>query len=283
MKHYLIFLIIACWISRTGDAQDTLDLYPARKGALICWTETLSSPRPLKIYYLKLDLTCPDLELISMPGEDPDGPGSAESSLTLPEELFSRYHALAAVNANAFAGLPGTEKDIRGWYVNRPVDIQGMVVSNGKVISPIQEKRTPFRIDVRQHPVIGNPGPDDTVWQAVSDWQTELIQDSRIIPDSTVKTLHPRTVLGFNQSGKWLLLVVVDGRQPEFSEGMSLFELAQLLQSRNCSQAINLDGGGSSIMLVQNPGGTLKTVNRPSGGTPRPVPVMLGIRIKSKD
>ncbi len=276
----LAFFIILALPVHTVSAQDTIDLYKPQKGSLICWSEIRSIPRPLRIYYLRLDLTCHDLELFTLPGDDPDGDGPAESTLTMPTDLFTKFKALAAVNANAFAGMPGTEKDIRGWYENRPVDIQGAVVSDGKVISPVQEGRSTFWIDKQEHPNIGIPKPDDQVWQAVADWQTKLIEDNRLIPDSTTKTLHPRTALGFDNSGKWLLMIVVDGRQAGFSEGVSLFELAQLLQKKGCSRAINLDGGGSSILLVQNPEGKIRTVNSPSGITHRPVPVMLGVRKK---
>jgi len=74
---------------------------------------------------------------------------------------------------------------------------------------------------------------------------------------------------------------VVDGRQPGFSEGVSLYELAQILQSRDCRQSVNLDGGGSSIMLVREKD-EVRTVNSPSDKRHRPVPVMLGVRIKAK-
>lgn len=276
-----IFFILLSWVSGaglSGFAQDTLDIFPASKGSLVSWSEIRSSPRPLAIYYLRVDLTCRNLELMAMPGEDPDGDGPAESTLTMPADLFSRWHALAAVNANAFAGMPGTENDVRGWYKNRPVDIQGMVVCDGKVISPAQQGRIAFWTDRAGHPHIGEPGAGDSVWQAIADWSGPLIRDNRLLADSTVKTLHPRTALGFDETGKWLLIAVVDGRQPGYSEGVSLFELAQLFRSKGCSQAINLDGGGSSIMLVKKQNGEAETINRPSGILHRPVPVMLGIR-----
>lgn len=263
-----------------AKSQDTVDLYPDHAGALLCWTEVRTEPRPLRIHYLRVDLTCPYLEVFTLTGDDPDGEGPAESTLTPPGELFSTFHALAAVNANAFAGLPGTEKDILGWYRNRPVDIQGMAVRNGQVISPPQRGRTAFWLDSLQHPHIGDPKPGDPVWQASSDWSSPLILDNRIIPDSTGTTLHPRTALGFDDPGKWLLLTVIDGRQPGFSEGISLYELALILKSEGCNQSVNLDGGGSSIMLIQKPGQKVDTVNRPSGILHRPVPVMLGVKYR---
>jgi exopolysaccharide biosynthesis protein len=69
---------------------------------------------------------------------------------------------------------------------------------------------------------------------------------------------HPRTALGVRADGT-LLLLTVDGRQPDQSVGMSLLELTALLRELGAVDAINLDGGGSTTMVV---GG--RTVNRPS-------------------
>jgi exopolysaccharide biosynthesis protein len=167
-----------------------------------------------------------------------------------------------------------------GWYEGRPVDIQGMVVSGGKTISPVQSGRTAFWISKGNRPRIGDPGPGDTVESAVSDWGSTLITDGRIIPDSTVTTVHPRTAVGFDDTGNWLLMMVVDGRQPLYSEGISLYELACLFRDHGCTHAVNLDGGGSSIMLVREPGKEVRTMNRPSDTRHRPVPVMLGVRLR---
>jgi hypothetical protein len=61
-----------------------------------------------------------------------------------------------------------------------------------------------------------------------------------------------------------MLLVVVDGRQPGYSRGMTLRELAELLQRLGATQAMNLDGGGSSEMVVNG-----LTASRPSDGQGR--------------
>jgi len=119
------------------------------------------------------------------------------------------------------------------------------------------------------------------VAEAVADWFSPLLIDSRIVSDAADRALHPRTALGFADSGAWLLLVVVDGRQPGYSEGVTLNELAEILRSQNCRQSINLDGGGSSIMLIQEMGKDIRAFNSPSDKPFRPVPVMLGVR-KSK-
>lgn len=55
---------------------------------------------------------------------------------------------------------------------------------------------------------------------------------------------HPRTAIGFNP--KYFFMVVVDGRKKDLSMGMFLNELALLMQELGCTEAANLDGGGSS-------------------------------------
>lgn len=72
---------------------------------------------------------------------------------------------------------------------------------------------------------------------------------------------HPRTAIARLESGK-LLLLTVDGRQPGVSVGMSLNMLADLLLELGAVAAINLDGGGSTAMVVRD-----KLVNRPSDQT----------------
>lgn len=75
---------------------------------------------------------------------------------------------------------------------------------------------------------------------------------------SFVNGRHPRTMAGITRDGR-LLLVVVDGRQPAWSQGVTLPEGAALLRSLGALSAVNLDGGGSASMVV---GG--KLVSRPS-------------------
>lgn len=85
----------------------------------------------------------------------------------------------------------------------------------------------------------------------------------QFLPDIAVGRA-PRTAVGFTGDGK-ILLVVVDGRQT-FSIGMTLNELAQFMQKQGAVNAMNLDGGGSSEMVVKN-----SIMNSPSDGSERRV------------
>ena len=58
---------------------------------------------------------------------------------------------------------------------------------------------------------------------------------------------HPRSVLGYYEPGHYCF-VVVDGRQPGYSEGVTLNNLAQMMVDLGCVRAYNMDGGGSAIM-----------------------------------
>jgi exopolysaccharide biosynthesis protein len=69
---------------------------------------------------------------------------------------------------------------------------------------------------------------------------------------------QPRTLAGVRPDGT-LLLVTVDGRRPGWSAGMTLPEAARLMRSLGASDALNLDGGGSTTMTVRG-----EVVNRPS-------------------
>ncbi|MFH0759997.1 MAG: phosphodiester glycosidase family protein [Bacteroidota bacterium] len=281
MKNVLILVVSGMfWLNQNGFSQDTADLFPDHPGSLLCWSESLATPRLLKIFCLKVNLRDPELKVITLTGEDPDGEGPAESQLTKPIDLLEKADAIAAINTNAFTGIPNDKSFGIGWYEGRPVDIHGMVVSEGRTISPVEEGRTAFWLSADNRPHIGNPETGDSVSMAVSDWFSPLIINDSIIPDSVVLTNHPRTAIGFNDSGRWLLMMVVDGRQPGYSEGISLYELACLFREHGCTWALNLDGGGSSIMLVRESGREVRTMNRPSDQKHRPVPVMLGVKSK---
>ncbi len=73
---------------------------------------------------------------------------------------------------------------------------------------------------------------------------------------------HPRTAVGWDDDGQVLWIVVVDGRRPPYSVGMSLPELADLFEALGTEEALNLDGGGSSALVVAG-----APVNRPSDRT----------------
>ena len=82
--------------------------------------------------------------------------------------------------------------------------------------------------------------------------------EAEAFPDGFYASRHPRTAVGIRADGR-LVLAVVDGRQPGLSVGMTIAELAGLMADLGCVEALNLDGGGSTTMVVKG-----KVVNSPS-------------------
>ncbi|MEE4310886.1 MAG: phosphodiester glycosidase family protein [candidate division KSB1 bacterium] len=87
------------------------------------------------------------------------------------------------------------------------------------------------------------------------------------ISDKFALDRHPRTAAGISKDSTQVFLIVVDGRQPGYSLGMSLYELSDFMVELGVYQGVNLDGGGSTTMVVNN-----QVVNQPSDASgERPV------------
>jgi hypothetical protein len=102
--------------------------------------------------------------------------------------------------------------------------------------------------------------------QLIKNGRVEITNAVEKILPGFVSEGHPRTAIAKLKSGH-ILLATVDGRQPAESIGMSLTMLASLLLELDATEAINLDGGGSTTMVIRN-----KIINKPSDATgERPV------------
>ena len=113
----------------------------------------------------------------------------------------------------------------------------------------------------------------------------QIVDDGALVV-SPGDAIHPRTAMGVDREGRGVWLGVVDGRQPGFSEGMTVYELAKLMLALGCWDAANLDGGGSSVMGLVDGEGRLKVMNSPSDRSKdkpdvpkiRPLPMVLTIQ-----
>jgi len=186
----------------------------------------------------------------------------------VPEEMkaenLSGSEVLAGVNADFFNMENGTplgpvvkdQKIIKGTG-DKMVAFVG-VLKSGRIImgdaSLFRRKAQKLREALGAKPILLRAGK-------------LLAQDS----SSLSKVHHPRTAFGV--SGKQTIyLVTVDGRQPAYSNGISLTDLGKLMRFLGADNAANLDGGGSTTMIVKKPGKQqYKVRNRPSGKTLRPV------------
>ena len=180
----------------------------------------------------------------------------------------------------------GIEVVVRRNRVASIGDLKGStaIPADGFVISAVGKSREWLRDHVRKGLRLRfswrlnsiEPGQDQK-WQGASSILgagPQLIKDGKIaitnvqeqITPAFVNDGHPRTAIARLASGK-ILLVTIDGRQPGESIGMPLTTLAELLLELGAVEAMNLDGGGSTTMVIHN-----KLVNKPSDQTgERPV------------
>ncbi|HEX9697064.1 MAG TPA: phosphodiester glycosidase family protein [Actinomycetota bacterium] len=102
-----------------------------------------------------------------------------------------------------------------------------------------------------------------------------LLKDGRrtfqIVPRGLIQGRHPRTVVGWNKQGE-IFLVTADGRRPRSAEGMSLLQITRFMQQMGATDAINLDGGGSTTFVTRG-----RVINQPSGSRERGVATALVI------
>lgn len=201
-----------------------------------------------------------------------------------PSEFAKQSGAIAAING--------------GFFSKKPTRSLGLVVAHNRILYP-------------PHSEVGYRGtvgftPTDVLfdWIGMEDingirFQSEkpgwndchsalgggpmLIQKGRPRLDAQLEGFNleqsaPRTAIGKNQDG-YILMVVVDGRQSDWSEGVTLPELVEIFLARGALDALNLDGGGSSTLVLQN-----QIANRPSDialpgqpGRERPVSTVIAL------
>ncbi len=113
--------------------------------------------------------------------------------------------------------------------------------------------------------------------QLIKNGKIEITWQNEKIGKEFVENRHPRTAVAKLKNGKFLL-VAVDGRQPNISVGMNLYELSEMLIELGAVDAMNLDGGGSTTMFVKD-----KVVNNPSDKTgERPVSDAILVTLRNK-
>jgi hypothetical protein len=235
-------------------------------------------PRPLNIQLLEIDLTHPALSFRTSP-RDPGLANGDETITQTTRQYLNEESAQVAINTSFFRLEHSGE--------SRPTNNNGIGVSEGDKYSPWDSTgQVGLNITAANvasilrapssRPTGFETTPSATLFNAVAGSNRLLDAGTNVAPaDSSVaghlNNLHPRTAAGVAPGNK-LLLATIDGRQTGFSEGMYLREVADLLKSYGATDAINLDGGGSTTMALDHYGdgaARAQLVNRPVGrGTP---------------
>jgi len=171
-------------------------------------------------------------------------------------QFLSEFNLQVAINGDGFK--PWWSRSPVDYYPHEgdPVATLGFTASEGEVYN---SGRTdiigiePTMYITRDHYPSFNRRRPNNVWSAISG-DRMLVSSGEVEDGLDNITLEPRTAIGVNRNGRYVYLVVVDGRQPFYSDGATFQQLAGLLLEQGAFFAMSLDGGGSSTMVIEKNG-----------------------------
>ncbi len=251
--------------------------------------ETITEPVPQKFFVALIDLTNPNVKVrVSRGGPDPDGEGKWQTTLMPPTKVADREKFDVVINGDFFSHLSGKDAEgaaaLKEFKGGTPAAVAGPAMTDGKLWAPSAKPRAAFLIDAKNHPAIAEVSEPPADALEVIAGSHILVKDGKNVappPDKGFsKGPHPRTAVGFTKDGKTLVLAVIDGRKPGKAVGMSLTETAEVMLKYGCTDAVNLDGGGSSVLAIRDPEDhKMKIMNTPSDGRERSVGNVLGVSV----
>lgn len=267
----VVALVIGVWYFNRPRPDDTTeDLFQG----VTYIRDIRNEPRPINIHLIKIDLAAPDIAFLVTPGT----PNARQTS-----EFLAEFDLQVAINGDFFT--PGYSNTPWDYYPHSgdTVGVTGFAASHGTVYS--QGRRSLPTLYISAENQIGfSPPPTGEVYNAISGSLLFIQNGAITLPRRTASYIteqHPRSAVGVDHSGRYLYLVVVDGRQPNYSEGVTIAELGAILLEYGVYFALNLDGGASSTLVVEGENGKPRTLNSPIDnripGRERPVANHLGV------
>ena len=221
----------------------------------------LQLSRKIVAHVITIDMFTSGIKFLVTPPGNSNGLLCARKT----SQFLSGFNLQIAVNGNGFTYLDQTTYPPQTNCQNggEPVKVNSLAASRGNVYA--QRFDTHPVVYINQANEITFNTPKGNVYNAISGYPMLLEKGARV-PGLESRSVEPRTVIGANQNGRWLYLVVLDGRQPGYSEGATLPEAADFLLSLGAYQAVNMDGGGSSTLVIADPKGLPFVLNMPIEG-----------------
>jgi hypothetical protein len=238
-------------------------------------------PRPMIAHVLTIDTKAKGVEFLVTP---PDSEGETPLKARTTSQFLEEFNLQIAINGGGFS--PWWSRSPADYYPHAgdPIAPFGFTASDGDVYwTTADTEGIPPALFISRRNALSFNNKPSRVHSALSG-DRMLVLKGETAPDLEGEELDPRTAIGINRNGRYLYLVVVDGRQPFYSEGATFTELAQLLIDQGAYLAMSLDGGGSSTMVMEGKDGRPRILNSPIDhyipGTERPVGTHLGIYVQ---
>lgn len=229
--------------------------------------EVRRTPRPMVAHVITIDLRTPSISFFVTPRAAPYGMELRGSTTS---QFLVREHVQLAINGDFF--LPWWSDGPDSFYPHsgQPVDVLGVGVSGGEAygrrVAPFSSLVFAPDGAVSIVEITDPAAPFPPARQAISGKQL-IVRDG--VPtfatraSEQARLRHPRTAAALDRSRNTLFLFTVDGRQPGYSEGATLAELASLVIEHGGDLALNLDGGGSTSVAVDDGEGAARVLNCP--------------------
>jgi phosphodiester glycosidase len=239
-----------------------------------------TEPRPLVIHVVKIDLDAPGIGFLVTPHDNLDG--YVYSARTI-SQFLDDFDAQIAINGDFFD--PWWEYGPTNYYPHDGdgVNVRGLTVSQGNVVtegySPVYDA-----LYISKDNRVSFTRPEGDLYNVIAG-NLMIVRDgaydSTIKPDPYIEQAHPRTAVALSRDEHTLIIVVVDGRQPNYSEGVTLPELASIIVESGGYTALNFDGGGSSALVMEGADGKPlqlgSAIHTRIPGRERPIANHLGI------
>ena len=246
------------------------------------WTE----PRPIIFHIIEIDRTVSGVEFFVTPGDDLEGTNDYLAQKTT--DFLAEHQLQLAINGDFFKPFEARTPFDYYPHVGDPVDTIGFAISDGVTYStPIRaqpvfcvlEETAVSSVTAVIEKFICPPNTLHAIGGNPIFFENGETVTSRL-NDAYLTEPQPRTMIALDDTGKTVWFIVVDGRQPRYSEGIGLMEMAPILTELGATISLNLDGGGSvTLAIAQN--GAPKLLNSPiQTGIPlreRPIGNHIGI------
>jgi hypothetical protein len=233
------------------------------------------------VHAFRVDLTDPDIRLLTTPRISNYIAGDRETGGLTTSDFLRTHHVQAAINANFFYPsdyylAPGT-----------PMNVYGLAISEGVVVSAQDDlsHASTILFDTNNQPTVIHtnwpPANVNGIYTAVSGNYPLVVAGRNV---GTAGEVNPRTVFGVSQDRRFLYLVGIDGRQGGYSDGANDHESAAWLLLLGAYDGINLDGGGSTLLVIEDSTGAPRRLSHSSAvadsGRERTVGSHLGVFAK---
>jgi hypothetical protein len=246
----------------------------------VTYTREVSTiPRPTIVHILKIDLHTPTLRFLVTPSSPIDG---HQFPARTTSQFLHEFGVQMAINGGFYYPFHGT---LLSYYPHSgdPVSVFGYAMSEGHEYSSHEPGYTTCYISRTNHVSIGEPLEEP--YNALSGYWV-FVKDGQLVDELGdayyANSPGARTAVALDATGRYMLWLVVDGRQPNYSEGMTLPELGVVAIKHGATIAVNLDNGGSTTLVMEADTGEPVPLNTPihrrmPPGRERPVANHLGI------